>query len=335
MDEDFYTEEDGIDYLARYNPLRKSSQEQEWRPRKTKANRLPKKTQSQIIAEIAEPAGLEGGFHITYKPALYEEVWLLESLRSFYDEHLIVDVLAQIKGGKEASVYRCLAEPSLGLGLVAAKVYRPRRFRNLSNDKMYRQGRPILTGEGRAVKRTDHRVMRAIGKKTAFGMEVEHTSWLLYEYTTLKRLYEAGADVPQPLAVSENTILMSYHGDERRAAPTLSEIRLEKAEAEALLEQVLRNIRLMLSHDLVHGDLSAYNILYWQGQITLIDFPQVTNSRTNPDAHFILQRDLTRICDYFARQGVVRDPERLTQEYWEQYVGQDVADFTPPDDADL
>lgn len=332
MDRDFYIEDDEIDYLARYNPLRKPSQEQEGRARNLKPNRKPKKTQRQVIAEIAEATGLEGGFHITYKPTLYEEVWLLDSLRSFYEEHLILDVLAQVKGGKEASVYRCLAQPPLDVEYVAAKVYRPRRFRNLSNDKMYRQGRPILTGEGRAVKRTDHRIMRALGKKTAFGEAVEHSSWLLYEYTTLKKLYEAGADVPQPLAVSENAILMSYHGDERRAASTMNEIRLDKAGAEFLLERVLHNIRLMLSHDLIHGDLSAYNILYWQGQITLIDFPQVTNSRTNPDAHFILQRDLTRVCEYFARQGVVRDPDQLCEQYWEQYVGQDVADYSPPDE---
>jgi len=80
----------------------------------------------------------------------------------------------------------------------AAKVYRPREFRNLRNDKMYREGRPILTAAGRRVKKTDHRLLRAVGKKTEFGVQVEHTSWLMYEYTTLKQLHDAGAAVREP-----------------------------------------------------------------------------------------------------------------------------------------
>ncbi len=124
------------------------------------------RTKSQIVTELAEPTGLEAGFVTTYQPARYEAEWLLSSLRMFYDEHLISDVLAQVKGGKEASVYRCTALPVTGATLLAAKVYRPRMFRNLRNDKVYREGRAILTSEGSAVKKTDHRIMRAIGKKT-------------------------------------------------------------------------------------------------------------------------------------------------------------------------
>ena len=48
---------------------------------------------------------------------------------------------------------------------VAAKVYRPRMFRQLRNDKMYRQGRTVLKQSGKAVKATDTRAMRAMGKK--------------------------------------------------------------------------------------------------------------------------------------------------------------------------
>jgi len=133
------------------------------------------KPQSQIVSELAEPTGLEAGFVTTYQPARYEAVWLLSSLRSFYDERLITDVQAQVKGGKEASVYRCAADPSTGAELLAAKVYRPRQFRNLRNDKAYRDGRGILTADGRQAKKTDHRLMRAVGKKTAFGAQVQHT----------------------------------------------------------------------------------------------------------------------------------------------------------------
>jgi RIO kinase 1 len=193
-------------------------------------------------------------------------------------------------------------------------------FRSLSNDKMYREGRQILTAEGRAVKETDHRTLRAIGKKTAFGAEAAHTSWLMHEYNTLDTLYRAGANVPQPLAASENAILMSYFGDVHMAAPTLNEVRLEREEAEPLFHKVLRNIELMLQQGMIHGDLSAYNILYWEGEIILIDFPQVTNSRANSNAHFILRRDIERICEYFARQGVKTDALIILNGLVERYM---------------
>ncbi len=100
------------------------------------------------------------------------------------------------------------------------------------------------------------------------------------------------------------------------AAPTLNTVRLEQNEAESLYDEVMRNVRLMLQHGMIHGDLSAYNVLYDAGRIVLIDFPQVTDITSNTNAHFILSRDITRICEYFAQQGVRRDPVAITEELW-------------------
>lgn len=304
-------------FAERFDPMRADRQAR--RKRKQRGLHRPKKTHSQIIAEIADPIGLESGFESTYKPVKYEKAWLLSSLRTFYDQAFITDILALVKGGKEANVYRCEAHPLTGSDLLAAKVYRPRMFRNLRNDRMYRQGRPVLALNGRPVKQSDTRIMRALGKKTAFGVQVAHTSWLMYEYTTLQRLYQAGATVPQPFAASENAVLMSYHGDAQMAAPTLNQISLGPDDAARLFEEVLRNIELMLQHNLIHGDLSAYNILYWDGEITLIDFPQVTQVYSNPNACPILQRDITRICEYFSQQGVQCNPVAIMEDLWYRY----------------
>jgi RIO kinase 1 len=312
MDEEFYADE--IDYLQEYNVLKNRTKPKARQKLKTTSKKPP----LTAVKEVAEVRGLEGGFKTTYKPARYEEVWLLDSIRGFYDQNLISDVLAQLKGGKEASVYRCKAEPTTGHDLVVAKVYRPRQFRNLSNDKLYRTGRPILTAEGQAVHRTDHRIIRAINKKTAYGEEVRHTSWLMYEYVTLERLHRLGAAVPQPLGFTENAILMTYYGDENKAAPTLNEISLGHKQAQKLFQKVLANIELMWQNNLIHGDLSAYNILFWQGDIVFIDFPQVVSGKSNPHARFILQRDITRVCDYFGRQGVDCDPEQILGEFWQE-----------------
>jgi RIO kinase 1 len=300
------------------------------RSRKPKVKHTPKKAEQEIIRELADVGALEGesSFQTTYVPSRYEAEWLLKSLHDFYRQEFITDVLAQVRGGKEASVYRCAARAGHGVELLAAKVYRPRQFRQLRNDKMYREGRAVLMAGGEEIKENEQRVMRALGKKTAFGVQVEQTSWLMYEFTTLQTLHAAGAAVPKPFAVSENAILMGYVGDADSAAPTLSTVQLQPDEARELFAKTLQNVELMLTHHMIHGDLSAYNILYWEGDITLIDFPQVTNSQSNSQAYFILQRDIERVCAYFAAQGVeaAHDPTRIVSRLWKQYVEQDAQD---------
>ncbi len=316
ISDDSYPDESEA-YEELFSPLRTDRQAR--RRRKPKARHVPKKSRRQIIAEIADVTGLEGGFDTSYQPSRYEGEWLLSSLGPFYGQTLISDVLALVKGGKEANVYCCQADSSTGVALLAAKVYRPRKFRTLRNDAMYRRGREILTPDGRPAGRDADRIMRAIRNKTAYGAQAQHTSWLMHEYTSLEHLYRVGADVPRPVAAAENALLMSYHGDERMAAPTLNEVSLDPDEAGPLFGQVMRNVELMLRHGLIHGDLSAYNILYWAGEITVIDFPQVVNLRTNDDAYAILTRDIRRTCEYFGRQGVQCDPAAITDALWSRY----------------
>ena len=327
IEQDAILEDESIDeyeqYIAQFDPL---NTDRKARRRKPGPGRhTPRKPDDQLIQEIAQADVLEGGFNITYTPGRYEEGWLLDSLRTFFDQALITDVLRSVKGGKEASVYCCVADPAIGVDLLAAKVYRPRMFRTLRNDSLYRQGRDLLTAGGRAVKKTDHRIMRAIGKRTAFGVHVMHYSWLMHEFTALQMLHEAGGAVPRPIAAGENAILMGYCGDALMAAPTLNEIDLEPDEAEPLFREVVRNIELMVDHDIIHGDLSAYNMLYWDGELVIIDFPQVTHCTTNESAYEILERDITRVCEYFAGQGVETDGAGLLERLWARYAVEEVA----------
>ena len=253
-------------------------------------------------------------FDFTYQAARFEEWWLLESLGDFYEHKWITDVLRRLKGGKEASVYLCRPGGELDTDLVAAKVYRPRSLRNLKNDGTYRTGRVDLDAEGNAVvKEAD---VYAIQKRSGYGEELRHQSWISYEFQTLEMLYAAGADVPKPYVLEKNAILMGYIGDVDNAAPTLNSVTLDRDEVKPLYERVIRNIDLLLSHERVHGDLSAYNILYWDGDITLIDFPQVVYPEANPAAWSIFLRDVTRVCQYFASQGWRRDARKVAAELW-------------------
>ncbi|NDJ55208.1 MAG: hypothetical protein GYB68_19220 [Chloroflexi bacterium] len=291
------------------------------RKRKPKAQHTPKKAAAALVEELSdEMIGLEGGFETSYRPSKHEAGWLLQSLRAFYDQSLITDVLALVKGGKEASVYRCAAHESTGEALLAAKVYRPRMFRQLSNDAQYRKGRGLLSSDGHDAQGHKRRIANALRAKSAFGQQIKHTSWLMHEVLAMQKLHAAGAAVPNVLAASQNAVLMDYVGDEQMAAPTLSEVQLETDEAQQLFKQVMYNIERLLEYGWVHGDLSAYNILYWQGEIVLIDFPQVVDLHRNDSSRSILERDVTRVCEYFERFGVHSRPKKITHDLWDRYV---------------
>jgi RIO kinase 1 len=270
----------------------------------------------ETLVELEE----EEKFDFTYAASRHERQWILDSLGGFYEGRWLDDVLRLVKGGKEAHVYQCLANPSVeGLRqpYIAAKVYRPRRFRNLRNDHVYREGRNLLDSDGRLI--TDDGMLHAIHRRTSYGMDLLHTSWIEHEYNALQVLHAAGADVPKPLERGNNAILMAYVGDEWTPASTLNSVDLESEEADPLFERVLHNVELMLANNLIHGDLSAFNVLYWQGEITLIDFPQVVEPQVNSQAFRIFERDIVRICEYFSRQGVRSSPKKIVKELWAAY----------------
>lgn len=301
-----------FDELDDYDEADKILNEGKRPPRNT--GRHPKKLSAADRLFIHEQDDSKSNFKFTYKAARFEEWWLLDSLGSFYEHKWITDVLRRVKGGKEASVYQCQPGAEVDAPLVAAKVYRPRSLRNLKNDGEYRIGRVDLDEDGNAlIKRAD---IHAIAKRTNYGEELRHQSWIAYEFKTLETLFEAGVDVPKPYALEKNAILMGFVGDLATAAPPLNSVTLDPDEAKDLYERVVRNIDIMLTHNRIHGDLSAYNILYWEGDIKLIDFPQVVLPESNPSSWNIFQRDIIRICQYFSSQGVDCDARKLAPELW-------------------
>ena len=275
----------------------------------------------QYWAKIAEERrrGIIGDFETTYRPGHAERRWLLATLRPFFETDLIDDVLGKVKSGKEADVYRCSLTEDGKRQIVAAKLYRPRSHRTMRNDLIYREGRNVLAAQGQTSRAYDRRVLRAMLKRTDYGKQAEQTSWLLHEYLALVELHAAGADVPEPIESAPNAILMEFIGDEYEVAPVLHSVHLQKTEAKILFEQVLRNLQIMLEAGFIHGDLSAHNILYWGGQLILIDFPQVVPVSGNKRAFELLTRDVVRICQYWQKQGVRANPEGLARDLWGSY----------------
>lgn len=274
--------------------------------------------QSELI-EIADkvPEDIQPDFRPSFRPSRQESAWLLGYLEGFFHNQVITDILGKVRGGKEATVYCCAAHPSTGLDLIAAKVYRPPMFRSLRNDAVYRQGREMVNEDGKTT--FNRREALAIHKNTRFGQELRHVSWLEAEFQTMRLLYEAGANVPRPIAHSHNVILMEYVGVKNTPAPTLNQVHLQPSEARAIFERLVHDLEIMLACRRVHADLSAYNILYWEGQFKIIDFPQAVDPGQNPAAAALFTRDVERLCQFFARYQVVQNPSILASDLWSRF----------------
>ncbi len=301
---------------------RRAAREQAVSSSTRRKKRPPKRSEHALLDEIVAYSGagqvdLGDIFRPTFSGSRHEREWILNYLGPFYDTKKIADVLRRVKGGKEANVYCCAAHPNTGLALLAAKVYRPRMFRNLRNDAQYRQGRAILDEDGKEVR--DERYLLAVRKGTTRGKAFQHVSWLEHEFVTMQLLHAAGADVPLPLVSGSNTILMEYLGTADAAAPALNEVTLPRGRARGLFDRLIWNVELMLANRRIHGDLSAYNVLYWDGEFKIIDFPQAIDPWVNPDARAILGRDVQRLCQYFLRYNVRANPQAIAADLWSRY----------------
>jgi len=217
-----------------------------------------------------------------------------EVLAQFGGQGLIRDVLGVVGDGKEATVYLCEADPSVGVEYLAAKVYRAAKFRAFRGGRVYAGERMPLSS----------RAKRAMRNKSEMGKLIAHQEWVAWEWETLCRLHDAGADVPEPLASSADAILMELVGDGEGAAPQLRFVDLEPDEARATFERLKRNVEIFLDLHLVHGDLSAYNVLWFGARPWIIDVPQSLNLHTHTGGLEYLRRDLANLERYFARYGL-------------------------------
>ncbi len=231
-----------------------------------------------------------------------------EVLASFGGQGLITEVLGIIGDGKEATVYCCAAHPKTGVELLAAKVYRAQKFRAFSGVSRYARERTPLGTRGR----------RAVRNRTRTGRRIAHGEWVHWEWETLEELCDAGASVPEPLAVSEDAILMEYLGDRDGPAPKLCHTRLGPEQMRGVGETLARDIEILLDCNRVHADLSAYNVLWWDDRAWMIDVPQSIDARTHPEAFALLCRDLENVADYLRAADI--EPARLGRELWSRFV---------------
>ncbi|HKY52050.1 MAG TPA: RIO1 family regulatory kinase/ATPase, partial [Candidatus Limnocylindria bacterium] len=209
--------------------------------------------------------------------------------------------LGVLKTGKESEVGLVARTSGGRTTMLAEKRFKPRDRRSFQNNWIYRG----VWGEGT---RREHRAMK---KNTRFGHEAAHARWIAHEWESLVRLHDAGATVPPPVELLDDGYLMAFIGDGERAAPRLSEVDLAPRDAARVWEELLAELAVLVSADRVHGDLSAFNVLWWRERAVLIDFSQTVDIVTHPAAHDLLRRDVATLGRYFAQRGVAIDFDRV------------------------
>jgi RIO kinase 1 len=211
--------------------------------------------------------------------------------------------LGILKTGKEAAVFLLeRAEPDDGPSVVmAAKRYRGEEHRTFHRSAAYTEGR----------RTRNSRDTRALAKKTAHGRTVAAGQWALAEWESLKRLWTLGLPVPYPVQLDGTELLMewiTYDGD---SAPRLAQTRPARDLLECYFDQVRHVLAELARHGIVHGDLSAYNILAAGERLVVIDLPQVVDLVGNPAGPDFLLRDCTNVCTWFRARGLEVDEHDL------------------------
>ncbi len=200
---------------------------------------------------------------------------------------VIDEVVGRLNSGKEADIYLVQHRGRI----VAAKVYRDRQQRSFKNNADYKEGRGVRNS----------RTQRAIDSGSRYGRQVSEDEWGTTEARALHLLEAHGVRVPVPVMSYEGVLLMELVVDaEGHPAPRLVEMSYDPAAARAAYVDLRGQIVRMLCAEIVHGDLSPYNILAAAGGPTIIDFPQIVSAAHNSRAEFFFLRDYQNVHQFLA-----------------------------------
>jgi len=205
----------------------------------------------------------------------------------FRDQRLIDSYLGLLRQGKEASVH-CCRRPDGGFAIL--KYYTAIAERGFRADVDYGVGTAFV----------EARQLRAIRRASSIGLSIKLSLWAANEVCNARRLRQLGLRVPEPLGHMGPAVLMRMIGGPDRPAVQLREDPPDTVAATALLPMIQADICTMLSNNLVHGDLSPYNVLWHRGRHWLIDLPQMVHAVINPAARTLFRREQACLDSYAA-----------------------------------
>lgn len=135
--------------------------------------------------------------------------------------------------------------------------------------------------------------------------------WCKKEYRNLEKA-QNHVKCPEPIAVRKNILVMEFIGEDFSPYPKLKEVDFENAQ-EAYGDTIDGIKRLWNEGDLVHGDLSEYNILVdGEGRKVWIDFSQGVHI-THPEAEELLRRDIQNVSNFFEKNGAETNPQKALE----------------------
>ncbi len=224
-----------------------------------------------------------------------------------------------VKTGKEAQVN--LVErfgPDGRSCLIARKRYLPRsvthkgqleamgvqRSSAFRHDVQYREGRQFRKSRDR----------RAVERMSTYGKHLLQDRWTGHEFDVMSRLWQAGMSVPYPISYGDDVFDLEYVGDFESAAPQLQAARLDRDALRSALRQLIDGLVVLTGEGFAHGDLSAYNLLWWEDRLWFIDFPQAVDIAANIQGLDFLHRDVVNVCGWFARRDLDVDAEEVFAE---------------------
>ncbi|HKZ45560.1 MAG TPA: serine protein kinase RIO [archaeon] len=135
-------------------------------------------------------------------------------------------------------------------------------------------------------------------------------TWCRREFSNLRTVFEAGVSCPKPISFYENVLVTGLIGKDGELAPMLSDLKFNQEDAQFLYDFTLDQVERIAKAGLVHSDLSAYNILFYEKPY-IIDFSQTVQLK-HPLSKKFLIRDLSSINSYFKKLNVkLKLPEEV------------------------
>nr|WP_127501579.1 RIO1 family regulatory kinase/ATPase [Actinoplanes solisilvae] len=220
--------------------------------------------------------------------------------------------LGMLKTGKEADVYlvRRAVPDTDKISMLAAKRYRD------GDHKLFHRDAGYL--EGRRVRRS--REMRAMTNRSAFGKEMIAGQWAIAEFGALSHLWQVGQEsglvrVPYPVQLIGTELMLEFIGDWEtgEAAPRLAQVRADPDQLADLWRQMTDALSVLARAQVAHGDLSPYNTLVHEGQLVLIDLPQIVDVVANPQGADFIARDVRNVAAWFTQRGLKVDADELLE----------------------
>jgi RIO kinase 1 len=193
---------------------------------------------------------------------------------------IISYVNGAVGAGKESQLYWAV-DPS-GRNL-AVKIY-------LVTTSNFKKRYPYLIGDPRFTR---------IKRGTRSLVEL----WAKKEFRNLSKSFNSEIPCPEPITVVKNILIMEFIGINGVPSPTLVESEVDYNDYEKTITIISD---LYNKAELVHADLSEYNIFKTNEGPVVFDFGSAVDIR-HPKTKEFLERDISNITKFFVKRGLTVD----------------------------